>query len=243
MLKPDYDDGEKIIEEQEHPSSTAMNRREKEYNLPERFTLEERDHSFYFTPRNNTDIIGCFTAGSIHPEPGSRWPCVCQKGYFGPHCAIPEVVMTSACQSLDSCEGIKVRSSPRRIIHFFNFHHELDHAEVLLGELADVVDVFVIGESNRTTSGEPNELLLLPKIMNEGFLEEYHSKMIYVMIPSTAFPEDRAGHGGGWISDSFIRNYIGEKGLARIDGWKLYVMLILDAIVVLNYHICNRNPR
>lgn len=124
--------------------------------------------------------------------------------------------MTSACQLINSCKGIRARSKPRRIIHFFNFHHELDHAEVQLGELGDVVDVFVIGESNRTTSGESNELLLLPKMKNEGLLKEYHHKIIYVMIPSTDFPEDPAK--GGWVSDAFIRNYIGQKGLSRIDG-------------------------
>jgi len=87
---------------------------------------------------------------------------------------------------------------------------------VQFGELGDVVDVFVIGESNRTTSGEPNELLLLPKMRNEGFLKEYHHKILYVMIPSTDFLEDPSG--GGWISDAFIRNYLGQKGLSRIDG-------------------------
>ncbi len=56
-----------------------------------------------------------------------------------------------------------------------------------------MVDIFVIGESNRTTSGEPNELLILPKMMKEGFLKEYRS-------------------------DSFIRNYIGEKAFSRIEG-------------------------
>jgi len=87
---------------------------------------------------------------------------------------------------------------------------------VQLGELGDVVDVFVIGESNRTTSGEANELLLLPKMRNEGFLKEYHHKIVYVMIPSTDFPKDPSG--GGWISDAFIRNYLGQNGLSRIDG-------------------------
>ena len=145
-----------------------------------------------------------------------KWPCSCQQGYYGPNCAIPEVVMTSACQSIDNCKGVKARLKPRRIIHFLSFHHELDWIEVQLGELGDVVDVFVIGESNRTTSGEPNELLLLPKMKNEGFLKEYHSKILYVMIPSTEFPEDAKG--GGFPSDSFIRNYIGEKGLSRIEG-------------------------
>jgi len=102
------------------------------------------------------------------------------------------------------------------MIHAFNVHHELDHAEVQLGELGDVVDVFIIAESNRTTSGEPNELRLLPKMENEGFLSKYHSKIIHVTIPSTEFPNDPAG--GGWKSDNFIRNYMVEKGLQRIDG-------------------------
>ncbi len=172
----------------------------------------------YFTPRNNTNIVGCYTAGSIQPEPGSRWPCVCQKGYYGPNCAIPDLVMSSVCQSFDNCKDIKARNKPRRIIRFFNFHHELDLTEIQFGELADVVDVFVIAESNRTTSGEPNELVLLPKMRDEGFLKEYHSKIIYVMIPSTEFPDDPNGKGGGWLTDAFIRNYMGEKGLSRIDG-------------------------
>jgi len=100
---------------------------------------------------------------------------------------------------------------------------------VQLGELADVVDVFVIGESNRTTSGEPNEPLLLPKMKNEGFFKEYHHKIIYIMIPSTDFPQDPAG--GGWVSDAFIRNYIGQKGLSRIDG-ELHLQ-----IAILNFKI------
>ena len=169
--------------------------------LPERIQLREGNNSIYFTPRNNTNIVGCYTAGSIQPEPGSRWPCVCQKGYYGPNCAIPDLVMSSVCPSFDNCKNIKARSKPRRVIRFFNFHHELDLTEIQFGELADVVDVFV-----------------LPKMRDEGFLKEYHSKIIYVMIPSTEFPDDPNGKGGGWLTDAFIRNYMGEKGLSRIDG-------------------------
>ena len=102
------------------------------------------------------------------------------------------------------------------------------------GELGDVVDVFVIGESNRTTSGEPNELLLLPKMRNEGFLKEYHHKILYVMIPSTDFPEDPSG--GGWISDAFIRNYLGQKGLSRIDG-ELRLISYFKNPNIITYHL------
>jgi len=104
---------------------------------------------------------------------------------------------------------------------------------VQLGELADVVDVFVIGESNRTTSGEPNEPLLLPKMKIEGFFKEYHHKIIYMMIPSTGFPQDPAG--GGWVSDAFIRNYIGQKGLSRIDGDLHLHTAILNLKITFNF--------
>lgn len=155
-----------------------------------------------------------------------KWPCYCRQGYYGPNCAIPEVVMTSACQTINNCKDIKARLKPRRIIHFLNFHFELDWVEVQLEELGDVVDVFVIGESNRTTSGEPNELLLLPKMKNEGFLKKYHSKILYVMIPSTEFPQNDKG---GFPADSFIRNYIGEKALANIEGsYKLLSIILVS---------------
>ena len=210
------ENAEMFSSEKEESPSSPSERINHEYTLPEKIQLEEGNNLLYFTSRNNSKIVGCYTAGSVHPELGSLSPCYCKDGFYGPHCAIPNVVMTSACQSLNDCEGITARSKPRRVIHFFNFHHELDHAEVRLGELSDVVDVFVIGESNRTTSGEPNELLLFPKMKDEGFLKEYHSKILYVVIPSTAFLKDPKK--GGWISDVFIRNYLGIEGLSRIEG-------------------------
>jgi len=154
-----------------------------------------------------------------------QWACMCKRGFYGPNCAIPEVVMTSVCiQSSSYCSFLKVRSKPRRIIHFINVHHEIEHVEVQLGELGDVVNVFVLGESDRTTSGRPNELRLLPKMMNEGLFKEYHHKIIHVTIPSTEFPHDPAG--GGWITDAFIRNYIGNERFTRIDG--IYCIFIAE---------------
>ncbi len=192
------------------------------YALPERYKLMEGNNQLYFTPRHNA-TVGCYTAGSVHPEPGIEWACHCRQGFYGPSCSIPEVVMTSGCQALKNCDMVKARIKPRRIIHAFNVHHELDHAEVQLGELGDVVDVFIIAESNRTTSGKPNKLQLLPKMKNEGFLSKYHSKIIHVTIPSTDFPKDPAE--GGWKSDVFIRNYMGDKGLERIDGYLEFLII------------------
>ena len=187
--------------------------------LPERILLIEDDNSNYFTPRvNSSNSKGCYTAGSVSPEPGMKWACQCKQGYYGSNCAIPEVVMTSVClQTPNYCSSFKVRDKPRRIVHLFNVHHEFDHVEIQLGELDEVVDIFVIGESNRTTSGEaPNELKFLPKMKEEGLYKDYQHKIIHVTIPSTDFPNDPTG--GGWITDAFIRNYMGEKGISRIDG-------------------------
>ncbi len=133
--------------------------------------------------------------------------------------------MTSICiQDPKSCASLKVRSKPRRIIHFFNVHHEFDHVEIQLAEHSDLVDVFVMAESNRTTSGEPNELVFLPKMKNEGLYKEFQSRIIHIITPSTDFPKDDSGSGGGWITDAFIRNYLGEKGLARIDGKYCFIL-------------------
>ncbi len=186
--------------------------------LPERFQLKESDNSLYFTPRDTG--VGCYTIGTIRPEAGMKRPCKCRKGFYGPSCSIPEIVMTSICvEDPRSCKKLKARSKPRRVIRFFNVHHELHHAEIQLGEHSDLIDVFVMGESNRTTSGDPNELVFLPKMKNEGLFKEYQPRIIHVLIPSTDFPEDKGeGNGGGWITDAFIRNYLGDKGLARIDG-------------------------
>ncbi len=187
-------------------------------NCPMPIIIED-DNSNYFTPRvNSSNSKGCYTVGSVSPEPGMKWACQCKQGYYGSNCAIPEVVMTSVClQTPYYCSSFKVRDKPRRIVHFFNVHHEFDHVEIQLGELDEVVDIFVIGESNRTTSGEaPNELKFLPKMKDEGLYKDYQHKIIHVTIPSTDFPNDPTG--GGWITDAFIRNYMGEKGISRIDG-------------------------
>ena len=211
-------------------------------NLPERIQLLESNNSEYFTPRANG--IGCYTLGSVHPEPGMEFPCQCRQGYYGPSCSIPEVVMTSACQTINNCESIKVRDKPRRIIHAFNVHHEYNHIEVQLGQLADVVDVFIIGESNRTTSGEPNDLKVLPKMKEEGFMEEYQHKIIYVTMLSNYFPEDPTG--GGWKTDVFIRDFMGELGLNRIDGQldtEIFVFTIVFLIYIIDVSITCRYSR
>ena len=196
-------------------------------DLPERFQLpDSNNNSLYFTPRENGKI-GCYTDGSVHPEPGMKWPCKCRPGFYGPACSIPEVVLTSAChRDPESCLSLKVRTKPRRIIRFLNVHREIDLVEIQLGDHSDLVDVFVIGESESTISGAPNELFFLPKMKDEGLFKEYQHKIIHVVIPATDFPDDVTGKGNGYITEGFIRNYMGEKGLTRIDG-KCYLSNII----------------
>lgn len=52
------------------------------------------------------------------------------------------------------------RSSPVRILYAFPFRDEFDILAVLLSELADVVDMFILAESNSTLSGSPKPYYL-----------------------------------------------------------------------------------
>ena len=90
------------------------------------------------------------------------------------------------------------------------FNMELDLLEARIMELGDVVDVFVLLESNFTGHGDPKPLYLLPKLRS-GFLKAYQHKLLYTFLG--CFPEE--GHTNGWAVDNLYRNYLGKQGVAR----------------------------
>lgn len=148
----------------------------------------------------------CFVAGtdSVTRADG----CVCRKGWFGSMCSIPTTVHAS---NYPDEYGLDAMTVPRRIIYAFPFANEFDLLEARIHDLAESVDVYVILESNYTASGKPKDLLLLQRMRN-GFLREFQSKIVYVLLDY--FP--REGHADGWAVDALLRNYIGYDGFSRI---------------------------
>jgi len=59
--------------------------------------------------------------------------------------------------------------------------------DLRLAELGDLVDVFLILESNYTAYGTPKKLHLLERLLN-GTYSDFHFKIVYVLLDF--FPPD-----------------------------------------------------
>ena len=94
--------------------------------------------------------------------------------------------------------------------------------------IQDSVDAYIVCESNYTAMGTGKPLYLLEKLRN-GFMQSFHSRMIYV--PLLSFPKE--GLNNGWFTDMYLRTYMGLHGLRRIQGIRhddLFVLLDADEI-------------
>lgn len=158
--------------------------------------------------------------------------CVCSKKFFGQDCGIPASVYKknsnrehpgheiSSYRLIrdESIPGIFTRrSQPRRIIMPILVNHELDMVEIRMESLKDVVDVFMISESNVTTSCElvsfcfdrndENEIhlggfehpLFFYDSLRQGFLEHLQWKILYVF--RKPFPQGFVKD--GWKADEY----------------------------------------
>ena len=77
----------------------------------------------------------------------------------------------------------------------------------------NVVDVFLVQESNFTNSGEERALKLLKKL-EEGWLEEYEEKLVYLL--RTDLPP--GGFEDGKEADADMRRQLSRRGLERLEN-------------------------
>ena len=138
--------------------------------------------------------------------------CLCNPGWYGVHCDIPESVLSSPSYQ-PSVGNVKLSVTPRRIINAFTFNKEWSMLEARINELGWLVDVFIILESNYTLYGDPKELTLL-KRLNNGYLKEFHHKIMYVFLDH--FPD--GARENGWIAEDYGRNYLLKKGVQQLKG-------------------------
>ncbi|XP_064472772.1 beta-1,4-mannosyl-glycoprotein 4-beta-N-acetylglucosaminyltransferase-like [Ornithodoros turicata] len=169
----------------------------------------------------------CFLRGTNLSS--SNRTCVCLPRWSGSDCSVPEAVLASQkFKRKYTNKSIKRRSSPRRVINALNINHEMDMLEIRVHELNDVVDVFVICESNYTAYGEPKPLYLLRNLRN-GFLKEFQHKIVYVWLDH--FPE--GGKEDGWIADSYLRTFLWKQGKTQLSGLRdddLFILTDADEI-------------
>ena len=152
--------------------------------------------------------------------------CVCQESYHGPNCGIPDSAWFSYFKH-NRRERLKLkpRKTPRRLIHGLQVNHEFEMLEARVKMLEDVVDVYLLLESNYTAYGSGKELLFLDKF-RAGWLAEYQDKIQYVFL--SFFHE--AAKKNGWFADSYLRLFLGQEGMKMVENVRDDdVFLLLDA--------------
>lgn len=105
--------------------------------------------------------------------------CVCNQGWHGSDCGQPEVVWRAIMASKQNIE-LKHRKIARRIIHtFYLSEYNSAIAEVIVEELYDVVDLFVICDFNNAEENFHHKLF-------KGLLQREQKKILYINIAPKA---------------------------------------------------------
>lgn len=155
--------------------------------------------------------------------------CVCLPNFKGDNCSIPVQIYNAYADSNHNTNiqnisqtydwtnsNLKRRSGKqRRLIHALPVNLEIELFEVRIASLYDVVDVFVIGESNLTNSGGSRDLIFL-ELLQGGWLKPYHDKIVHLFRdypPPTGFED-------GVKADAFMRSELTAKGLAAMMNLK-----------------------
>ncbi|KAL3226338.1 hypothetical protein MRX96_004431 [Rhipicephalus microplus] len=162
----------------------------------------------------------------LSQKPASRPPIKLLKYPF----SLPEAISSSKrFRRRWTNRKVHRRSGkPRRIVNAININHELDLLEVRLRELHNVVDVFVICESNYSARGEPKPLHLLPEL-RKGFLAPYQDKIVHVFLDH--FPSK--GREDGWFADGYQRSFLWRQAKKQLSGLRdddLFVLTDADEI-------------
>ena len=107
-----------------------------------------------------------------------------------------------------------------KVYDCFTFFNELDLLEIRLQELYDVVDYFVIAESNMSHSGKPKEYTLLE---NMSRFEQWSDKIRRIAV------DDMPVTDNSWVREKFQRDAL-SRGLTDVENDDLIIISDLDEI-------------
>jgi len=109
-----------------------------------------------------------------------------------------------------------------KIIDCFTFFNEILILKLRLKELYNVVDYFVIVESNKTHAGCSKDLIFK---QNEHLFSEYADKIIHIIVED--MPEGEDFLNNAWIRENFQRDCI-IRGLDKLSLKQFDIILISD---------------
>ena len=171
------------------------------------YCLKDDTFSKYFTTQNHKHY--CLKEGTeFILKNGSE--CFCRSPWHGPFCSMHDVVFKS---NYPHEYGYMYQSPPRRLIYAFPFAQEFDMLETRFNEYGDIVDLYIIVESNYTASGQPKPRRLLNRL-RKGEFKDYQHKILYVSLDY--FP--KKAYYNGWLIDGLLRNTIADHGLDLVDN-------------------------
>jgi hypothetical protein len=107
-----------------------------------------------------------------------------------------------------------------KVYDCFTFFNELDLLEIRLQELYDVVDYFVVTESNMSHSGKPKEYTLLE---NMSRFEQWSDKIRRIAV------DDMPVTDNSWVREKFQRDAL-NRGLTDVENDDLIIISDLDEI-------------
>lgn len=192
-----------------------------------KFPLIDDKRNYFQDIGNN---ITCFTSGTDirRSQQSQDKRCHCLEGYFGVDCGIPEAAWFDTYRNKFPDTGLSRRQVPRRVINGVPVNHEFAMFEARMHELYDVVDVFIVAESNYTAHGDPKDFKFL-KRFREGYLKDFQDKIVYIPLGFFSSLSKK----NGWIADAYIRYYLGERGLLLLHGLRdddLFVLSDADEL-------------
>ena len=114
-----------------------------------------------------------------------------------------------------------------KVYDCFPFFNELDVLEIRLQELWDVVDIFVLAESNMSHSGKPKEYIFEN---NKERFAKYLSKIRRVAV------EDMPETKDSWVREKYQRWSL-IKGLTDVAPEDIIITSDLDEIQIGRAHV------
>ena len=135
------------------------------------------DIKSYFTRIDSSTL--CHTNGTIIEASIHQKRCVCHQNYFGKDCGIPSYIWKTGQNAKLLPKILWRREVARRLIDGLPINLKFDIFGIRMAMQAEVVDVFILHESNYPNSGSVKELKFLQKFQ-QGWLREYYHKFFYI---------------------------------------------------------------
>ena len=147
--------------------------------------------------------------------------CECMPGYHGNDCSFPEVIWRAFIAFRQEAI-IQKRSKTRRIIHMFVITHpaQIPLAAIKINELFDIVDLFIVAESDVTQNGESKPFYFKLKL-DKGLCQGKQHKILFTPIYQSGGEKESASKISWEKSRKIIKNLRDDDIFIQLDSLQI----------------------